>query len=78
MATVTKARAVSRVTVTVNPQKQTIDQINQLVKLALGRAGCDRCGRIAYLISGSSAIPVPTSTSSGLFPLMSKGDKPLI
>jgi hypothetical protein len=65
MATVTKARAVRRVSVTVNPQKQTIDQVNQLVKLALGRAGCDRCGRIAYLDFGFLGDPGPDFNKFG-------------
>ena len=65
MATVTKASKVSRVTVTVNPQRQTIDQVNRLVKLALGRAGCDGCGRIAYLDLGFLGDPGPDFNKFG-------------
>jgi hypothetical protein len=30
------------------PKKQDLDMINRLVAQVLGRAGCDRCGRIAF------------------------------
>ena len=51
MAT-TKRSAVSRVSVSLNPngpRKQTGDTINKLVAQVLGRAGCEGCGRIAYI-----------------------------
>ena len=52
MATVTKRSSLSRMGVALNPggtKKQTLDSINKLVALAAGRAGCDGCGRIAYI-----------------------------
>ena len=48
----TKKSTVSRVSVSLNPsapKKQTADMINKLVAQVLGRAGCDGCGRIAYI-----------------------------
>jgi hypothetical protein len=51
MAT-TKRSSVSRVSVSLNPnspRKQTGDTIDKLVKQVLGRAGCEGCGRIAYI-----------------------------
>ncbi|MDQ1636993.1 MAG: hypothetical protein QOF62_332 [Pyrinomonadaceae bacterium] len=45
----TASRKVARVGITVNPQGQKLDAINKMVALALGRAGCEACGRIAYL-----------------------------
>jgi hypothetical protein len=51
MAT-TKRSSVSRVSVSLNPngpRKQTADTINKLVAQVLGRAGCEGCGRIAYI-----------------------------
>ena len=51
MAT-TKRASVSRVSVSLNPngpRKQTADTINKLVAQVLGRAGCEGCGRIAYI-----------------------------
>ena len=51
MAT-TKRSTVSRVSVSVNPnqpRKQNAEMVQKLVKQALGRAGCDGCGRIAYI-----------------------------
>ena len=54
MAT-TKRSAVSRISVSVNPsspRKQNSDMINKLVAQVLGRAGCEGCGRIAYIDIG--------------------------
>ena len=51
MAT-TKRSTVSRVGISVNPnspKKQNADMVQKLVAQALGRAGCDGCGRIAYI-----------------------------
>ena len=31
------------------PQKQTIEIVQKIVATMLGRAGCERCGRLAYL-----------------------------
>ena len=52
MATTTKKANVSRVSVSLNPsspKKQNLDTVNKLVAQVLGRAGCDGCGRIAYI-----------------------------
>jgi hypothetical protein len=52
MATTVKRSNVSRVSVSLNPngpKKQTGDTINKLVAQVLGRAGCEGCGRIAYI-----------------------------
>jgi len=52
MATTTKKANVSRVSVSLNPgspKKQNLDIVNKLVAQVLGRAGCDGCGRIAYI-----------------------------
>ena len=48
----TKRSTVSSISVSLNPnspKKQTADTINKLVAQVLGRAGCDGCGRIAYI-----------------------------
>ena len=49
----TKAK-ISGISVSLNPgpgapQKQNIEIVNKLVATMLGRAGCERCGRLAYL-----------------------------
>ena len=52
MATTTKRASVSRVSVSLNPnspRKQTADTINKLMAQVLGRAGCEGCGRIAFI-----------------------------
>ena len=59
MATVTKSRNIGSVSVSLNPKKQTIDQVNKLVALILGRAGCDACGRIAYINVNFLGDPEP-------------------
>jgi hypothetical protein len=48
------ARKVSSISLSLNPgasapQKQTIEIVNKIVATMLGRAGCERCGRLAYL-----------------------------
>ena len=60
MAT-TNRSTVSRVSVSVNPnapRKQNADMVQKLVAQALGRAGCDGCGRIAYIDLGFLIDPV--------------------
>jgi hypothetical protein len=49
MVTSTKSRNIGSISVSMNPKKQTLDQVNKLVALILGRAGCEACGRIAYI-----------------------------
>ena len=52
MATTTKKASVSSISVSLNPsspKKQTNDTINKLIAQVLGRAGCEGCGRIAYI-----------------------------
>lgn len=51
MATTTKKAEVTRVSLSLNPtgtRKQTLETLNKLVAQAVGRAGCDRCGRVAF------------------------------
>ena len=52
MATTTKRASVRSISLSLNPNspnKQTGDTINRLMAQVLGRAGCDGCGRIAYI-----------------------------
>ena len=61
MAT-TKRASVTRISVSLNPnspKKQTADIINKLVAQVLGRAGCEGCGRIAYIDLGFLGDPGP-------------------
>ena len=60
MAT-TKGRNLASISVTLNPnpKTQTVDQINKMVALILNRAGCDRCGRIAYFDARLLGDPDP-------------------
>jgi hypothetical protein len=48
------SRKISGISLSLNPgpgapQKQTIEIVNKLVATMLGRAGCERCGRLAFL-----------------------------
>ena len=48
----TAKRAIAKISVSLNPsspRKQNLDIINRLVAQVAGRAGCDGCGRIAYI-----------------------------
>ena len=61
MAT-TKRSSVSRISVSVNPnspKKQNADTVNKIIAQVLGRAGCDGCGRIAYIDIGFLGDPGP-------------------
>jgi len=52
MVTATKRANIAKISVSLNPnspKKQTGDTINRLMAQVLGRAGCDGCGRIAYI-----------------------------
>lgn len=52
MATTVKRASVGSISMSLNPngpRKQTADTINKLIAQTLGRAGCDGCGRIAYI-----------------------------
>ncbi len=59
MVTSTKSRNVGSISVSLNPKKQNLETINQMVKLILGRAGCEACGRIAYFDAHFLGDPEP-------------------
>jgi len=59
MATVTKSRNIGSIGVSLNPKKQTLEQVNRMVALILGRAGCEACGRIAYIDVNFLGDPEP-------------------
>ena len=65
----TKAK-ISSISLSINPgptapQKQTIEIVNKLVASMLGRAGCERCGRLAYLDFKFLGDPGPDVTKLG-------------
>jgi hypothetical protein len=47
------------------PRKQTIEVVNKIVAQMLGRAGCDGCGRIAYIDLGFLGDPGPDVAKLG-------------
>lgn len=48
-----------------SPKKQTADTINRLVAQVLGKAGCEGCGRIAYIDIGFLGDPGPDMEKLG-------------
>ena len=70
MATTIRKSDVARVSLSLNPtgtKKQTLDTLNKLVAQAVGRAGCDRCGRVAYFDIHFLADPGPEFADLGAF-----------
>ncbi len=65
MVTSTKSRNVGSVSVAINPKKQNLETVNQMVKLILGRAGCDACVRIAYIHVNFLGDPDPAMEKLG-------------
>jgi len=65
MVTSTKSRNVGSVSVAINPKKQNLETVNQLVKQILGRAGCEACGRIAYIHVNFLGDPDPDMEKLG-------------
>jgi hypothetical protein len=59
MATTTKSRNISSISVSLNPKKQNLEMVNKMVALILGRAGCDACGRIAFFDAHFLGDPDP-------------------
>ena len=65
MATSTKSRNVGSVSVSMNPKKQNLDTVNKMVASILGRAGCEACGRIAYIHVNFLGDPDPDMEKLG-------------
>lgn len=65
-----KARKAISASISLNPgasapQKQTIEMVQKIVKIMLGRAGCDGCGRLAYIDLGFLVDPGPDLAKLG-------------
>ena len=61
---------VTRISLSLNPgasapRKQTNEMVNKIVATMLGRAGCDGCGRIAYIDLGFLGDPGPDFAKLG-------------
>ena len=70
MATTVKKADVARVSVSLNPggtKRQTLDTLNKLVAQAVGRGGCDRCGRVASIDIQFLGDPGPDMEQLGAF-----------
>ena len=65
-----KGKRVSRISLSVNPgaaapRKQTAEMVQKMIATMLGRAGCDGCGRIAYIDLGFLGDPGPDLNKLG-------------
>jgi len=58
-------RKVARVSLATNPKDQNLDTVHKYVAFMLGRAGCDKCGRLAYLDFHFLGDPGPDITRIG-------------
>lgn len=47
------------VAITLNPKKQTLVELNKLIAQIAGKAGCEACGRLAYLKLEFMGDPAP-------------------
>lgn len=56
---------VARVGLSVNPQKQNLEIVQKIVEFMLGRGGCEKCGRLAYLDFHFLGDPGPDLTRVG-------------
>jgi len=52
-------KAIHAATASLDPRGQTVDHINALMKKMLGMAGCDHCGRLAFLRVDFLSDPPP-------------------
>lgn len=60
-------------TVTLNPHNQNLEAIHHLVGSILGRAGCDKCGRLALLRVDFLGDPGPDLAKQGAVSLHTEG-----
>jgi hypothetical protein len=59
------SKKVSRVGLSVNPHKQDLETVHRMVEFMLGRGGCDKCGRLAFLDIHFLGDPGPDLTRIG-------------
>ena len=60
-------------TATLNPHNQTLDTVHRLIGSILGRAGCDKCGRLALLRVDFLVDPGPDLAKQGVISLREEG-----
>jgi hypothetical protein len=66
-------QAAKSATLTINPQHQTLDNVQRLVAQIVGRAGCDHCGRIAVLKVDFLGDPPPEFARDGAISIHTVG-----
>jgi hypothetical protein len=64
---------VKSATVTLNPSHQNIEAVHHLIGNILGRAGCDKCGRLALLRVNFLGDPGPELGKQGVISLQTEG-----
>lgn len=55
------------------PKGQTLEQVHKIVADILGRAGCDRCGRIAFLRVDFVSDPPPDLANANVTSFAEQG-----
>jgi len=68
-----KANKPTRVTLSINPHNQDLDTVHQIVAYVLNRAGCGRCGRLAFLDVHFPVGPDPELSKIGVISLETHG-----
>jgi hypothetical protein len=58
---------------TLSPHNQNLDAVHRLIANILGRAGCDKCGRLALLRVDFLGDPGPDLTKQGVISLQVEG-----
>jgi hypothetical protein len=60
-------------TATLSPHNQNLDAVHRLIGNILGRAGCEKCGRLALLRVDFLGDPGPDLTKQGVISLQVEG-----
>jgi len=69
----TAAHGGKSATLTMNPHNQNLDMVQKLMAQVLGMAGCDHCGRIAYLKVDFLGDPPPDLARGGVISIQTQG-----
>ncbi len=67
------ASKTARVSLSINPHNQNLDTVQRLVANILGRAGCDKCGRLAFLDLHFLGDPGPDLSKMGVISIETQG-----
>ena len=66
------AANIKSVQLSLNPHNQNIETLNRIVASILGRAGCNACGRVAFLHVHFQGDPGQALTKDGVISLQTE------